>query len=259
MFANQPGAPLWTVIPFTIALIAIAVETGYRLGRYERSGAKHEKEAAASDLTTPAIGILGLMLAFTFGWAATRFDARGAARVKEAEAMGRLFRLAAYLPAPDRDHVRSLIRDYVDVSVTMSDPAAFEQAFQRREAMHVELWKIAVAAGDANPNSQNISQFVAATNDVLSSHLNRSILAISSRIPPSIMVTVHAILALTMAMIGYRFGLAGSARSPALVPLTISVALVLFLIADLERPFEGILRFRDRALEELQREIRSWP
>src|SRR5215467_6381781 len=85
--------PVSLILPLTIAIVALSVEIGYRAGRRERLRPRHESETLVSDLTTPAIGLFGLMLAFTFGWAATRFDMRHRTRIDEAQAIERLFHL----------------------------------------------------------------------------------------------------------------------------------------------------------------------
>lgn len=259
MLVVQRLFALWALVPLTLAALALTVEIGYRAGRRARLKPIHEAENLASDLATPAVGLLGLMLAFTFGWAATRFDSRLSARVNEAQQVANVFRLADFLPAGDRERLRSSLRNYIAVSLDASqDVAGLQSAFVKREAMHRELWSIAVHAGEANPNSEVAALLVNEVNELLNSHLNRSILAGSARIPIGISLGLFAILILTMGMLGYQMGLTSPSRSPALVPLIISISLVVFLIVDLDRPLEGILRVHDRALAEVQRELEFW-
>jgi hypothetical protein len=259
MPVDVPLLPVWLVIPFTVVAVVLTVELGYRIGRRTRLSPTHEAEHLAAELATPAVGLLGLMLAFTFGWAATRFDSRLNARLSEAKQVANMFRLSDFLPASDRERLRSILRDYISVSLGASrGVAGFQAAFAKREAMHREIWQIAVRAGEANPNSEVTAQFVSEVNEMLNSHLNRSILAVSSRIPSGIVYGLFAILILTMGMLGYQMGLTSPSRSPALVPLILSISLVVFLIVDLNRPLEGLLGVHDRALAELQRELEPW-
>jgi hypothetical protein len=258
MLALKGTIPIWSIVPITVALLVLTVEVGFRFGRRARLRPSHDAENLASDLATPAVGLLGLMLAFTFGWAATRFDSRLGARVDEAQDVADVFRLADFLPAADRERTRSLITEYIAVSLEARGVAGFKRAFAQREAMHRELWAIAAREGAANPNSEIAAQFVSDVGQMLNSHLNRSILAVSSRIPIGIVAGLVLILLLTMGMLGYQMGLMSPSRSPALGPLILSTALVVFLIVDLDRPLEGALQVHDRALGELQRELQSW-
>ena len=255
----QNGLDPWAIFALTVAIVLTAVETGYRVGRRQRGRPTHDSESLASGLATPAVGLVGLMLAFTFGWAATRFDLRRTTRVDEAQALGRVFHLADVLPPADRDTVRELVREYVRTSLEMRDAASVQRAFRQRAALNRSLWTIASTAGRTNPTSLIVASFVASANDVMDANLKRSVLAQGGRIPLAIVVGLYLILASTMGMIGYEMGVAGSSRSPAVIPLTICVALVIFLIADLDLPFEGGLRVGNAALEKLEWELNASP
>ena len=259
MLDVQRSIPIWWVLPIAVTLLALTVEIGYRVGRRARRRPNHEAEQLAADLATPAIGLFGLMLAFTFGWAATRYDSRLNARFGETAHIGNAFRLADFLIPADRDRTRALLREYLAISLEAKGVVGFQQAFAKREVLHRELWSIAVREGRADPNSEITAAFVHEIGEVLNSHVERSVLAVVSRIPVGIAVGLAAILVLTMLMIGYQMGLTSPVRSPALIPLILSVAIVTFIITDLDRPLEGVLRLRDRGLVELQRELRTWP
>jgi hypothetical protein len=203
---------------------------------------------------------MGLMLAFTFGWAAARVDARQSVRVAEAQAIGRLYRLSVFLPEDDQERLRATLREYITASLAVRDTGSFVRAFRQREVMHHVLWQVVTKAAQEhqNVNSNIVAQLVASVNEVLDAHLSRAIMAVSSRIPTGIVGGLLVILALTMGMIGYQLGVAGSPRSVALIPLVISTATFVLIIADLDRPLEGLLHVHDQALAELQRQLQGW-
>jgi hypothetical protein len=256
--AKQWIFPLLVIVLMAIAIMLIAIEGGYRVGRLEHALPTHETESFAADMAIASVELPGLMLAFTFGWSATRFDARRTARSEEAQAISRFFRLAAFLPPEEQDRLRATINDYIELSLRARNTDAFTQAFRQREGLHHELWRTVVTAGRANENSEVLSLFVESANDVLDAHLHRSILAVESRIPVGIGVGLFGILAITMGLLGYRAGLTGSPRSPDLLPLVLSIATVVYLIGDLDRPLEGLLHVHDEPLEELKRDLPSW-
>ena len=255
----QNGLSPWTILLVTTAIVVAAVEFGYRVGRRQRRRPNHDTESLASALSTPAVGLVGLMLAFTFGWAATRFDSRRTTRVEEAQALGRVFRLADVLPPAERDTVRARVRDCIRTSLDMRDAASVERSFSYRAEVNENLWTIAAAAGRTNPTSLLVASFAASVNDVMDANLKRSVLVQGGRIPLTIVAGLGLVLAATMGMLGYDMGVSGSSRSPAIIPLTISTALVMFLIADLNLPYEGGIRVGTAALEKLQRELDASP
>ena len=259
MLHFQKALDPWVILALTVAIVLTAVEIGYRVGRRQSRRPRHDSSSVASGLATPAVGLVGLMLAFTFGWAATRFDLRRTTRMDEAQALGRVFHLADVLPPAERDSVRALVREYLRTSLEMRDEASVGRAFRRRTSLYENLWTIASTAARTNPTSVVVASFVTSVNDVMDDNLKRSVLTEGGRIPLAIVFGLYVILASTMAMIGYEIGVGGSSRSPAVIPLTICVALVIFLIADLNLPFEGGLRVGNAALEKLGRELDASP
>jgi len=72
----------------------LAIEGGYRLGKWRHVHAADEKDDPVGAMVGSVLGLLAIMLAFTFHLAATRFDARRHAVLEEANAIG-----TAYLRA----------------------------------------------------------------------------------------------------------------------------------------------------------------
>ena len=58
---------------------------------------------------------------------------------------------------------------------------------------------------------------------------------------------------LGMGAVGYQAALSATSRSPAMLALVLAFAVVLFLIADLDRGQEGLLQVNQQALIDLQR------
>jgi hypothetical protein len=58
-----------------------------------------------------------------------------------------------------------------------------------------------------------------------------------------------------MVMMGYHAGLANSRRSIATIALVIGFSSVLYLIADLDRPGQGILKVSQQTMIDLRRSI----
>ena len=83
----------------TFAGAVLAVELGYRLG--------------AGTMVGSLFGLLAFMLTFTFGLAASRFDARRQLVVEEANAVTTAFLRADLLPTPWAERLREHLRDYV--------------------------------------------------------------------------------------------------------------------------------------------------
>jgi hypothetical protein len=244
--------PLWGVFVATSILVIVAIEGGYRLGRHRRRS--EEKEAPVGSMVGAMLGLLAFLLAFTFGLAASRFDDRRHVVLDEANAIGTTYLRAAMLPEPLGKEVRGLLREYVDVRLEAIDPAKTEQAIARSEQLHNELWSRAVAATQQD-RSPITGLFVQTLNEMIDLHAKRVMMGLRSRIPFSIWVALYLVTLLSMGVMGYLEGLTSSTRSPAVIALVVTFATVICLIADLDRPGEGLLRVGQQAMTDLKKSI----
>ncbi len=175
--------PLWGLFIATIAVVILAIEAGYRLGQYRRRRSDQEKDAPVGAIVAATLGLLAFMLAFTFGLAATRFDARRMVVLEESNAIGTANLRAGLLPEPNRSEIRKLFREYVDVRLEAVKPDATEQAISKSTALHRALWSQAsdVAANDNRSILTGI--FVQSLNEVIDLHAKRVMLGLRNRIP----------------------------------------------------------------------------
>jgi hypothetical protein len=71
-------------------------------------------------LASAALGLLALMIGFTFAMALSRFEARRDAVLKEANAIGTTALRARLLPETQRREVLTLLQDYVKVRLDVT-------------------------------------------------------------------------------------------------------------------------------------------
>lgn len=119
---------LLVLYPVTLILIAGAAEFGGWIGQRSRRGATDG--ADISTLTGAALGLLALLLAFSFFLSLLRYDARRSQVLEEANAIGSTANFAMMLPEPAREPILSLLRDYTAVRIGLGvpyDPAKFQR------------------------------------------------------------------------------------------------------------------------------------
>ena len=98
------------VLTLLVCTVA-AMEIGVRRGRRKKAIAT-EAITQANAVLASMLGLLALLLAFTFSAALQRFDDRSQTVVAEANAIGTAYLRALLLPAGMRDEVRALLRQY---------------------------------------------------------------------------------------------------------------------------------------------------
>ena len=246
--------PLWALFILILLVVLLSVEFGYRLGKYRRSRREEEKEAPLGTMVGATLGLLAFVLAFTFGLAAQRFDTRRQVLLDEANAIGTTYLRAGMLPERGQE-VRDLLRDYVAARLDAVKPGKLDEGLRRSEEIQQKVWTAAETVGNKNPNSIAVGLFVQSVNQMIDLHAARMQAGIRSRIPTAIWVGLLTVAVLSLMAMGYFEGLTGTRRSLAVFAVAIAFSVVIELIADLDRPQEGVLRISQQALLDVQRSM----
>lgn len=249
--------PLWGVFLAACPLFWIAIEGGYRLGRWRHAYATDERDQPVGAMVGSILGLLALLLAFTFSLAAGRFDDRRQVVLEEANAIGTAYLRTELLPEPHRTDAARLLRQYVDVRVERIRERRIAEAISESEVLQRQLWATAVAAAMPDPHSEMNALFVDALNQVIDLHAKRVLVGVRSRIPPVIWIAIIGLAVLGMISIGYQAGLSATRRTPAMSGLVLAFAFVFYLIADLDRAGEGLFQVSQAAMADLQRSMAS--
>jgi hypothetical protein len=200
------------------------------------------------------LGLLAFLLAFTFGLAATRFDSRRQVQLDEVNAIGTAYLRAGLLPESGEE-IRGLIRQYVDANLGARDHEKLEQSMRRSQELHNLLWARTTVVAEKNPGSVIVGLFVQALNDVIDLHAKRVSFGLRSRIPGAIWAGLYSVAALALVVMGYHAGLEETRRSLAVVAVAFAFSVVIWLIADLDRPQEGLLKVSQEGMAELRNSI----
>jgi hypothetical protein len=240
-----------------LAVVLAAIEIGFRFGRRNRGPDVDDDSKAHINATQAStLGILALLLAFTFSLSLQRFDTRSDAVVDEANAIGTAYLRAQLLPAPLRDETRALLRDYVDMrvragSVSIIQDDAWNSLMAETGSLQNALWDKARRAAEANPNPVPSGMFVQATNDLIDSFGRRDA-AIHRHVPEVVLFLLIGTFLITSAIVGFSGGVIG--RRPPLVSFAMVVLIVVlvFVILDLDRPIRGVIVVSEKSLRDLQ-------
>lgn len=249
--------PLWLLLALMVMFLGLAVDGGYRLGMWRRQHLADEKEQPVGAIVASILGLVALVLGFTFSLAASRFDARRMAVLDEANAIGTTYLRTNFLPEPERGEVQQLLREYVGARLKGVKGNNAPEAIAESEALQSQIWKRATKVSVEQPEAISIGLFIQSLNDMIDMHAKRVLVGIRSRIPLVIWLGVYGLAAMGMLSVGYQSGLSGTRRSPTMAILIASFSLVLLLIADLDRGQEGLLRVGQQAMVDLQRSMDS--
>jgi hypothetical protein len=247
MRAILDALPLWLVFVVTAGIILLSIELGFRGGVHRARQSEDERQAPVDAMVGSTLGLLAFVLAFTFGMATSRFDSRQQLVLDDANAIRAADLRAQLLGEPDGTAIRALLREYVDVRIKgVLVPDALPEALTRSAELQGQLWSRA-----STPALQQ------AFIQVMDVHAKRMTAGLQNRLPPTIWLALYLMAALAMAMAGYRTGLAGRRSIVATLALGLAFAAVIAVIADLDRPQEGLLKISQQALLDLQAQLHA--
>jgi hypothetical protein len=251
--------PIWGLFLAAIILLLFALECGYRIGKWRHDHWPDERDQPVGGMVASILGLLALVLGFTFSMAASRFEDRRQVVLEEANAIGTTYLRARLLPEPEQTQLRNLLREYVDVRVQGIAAGKVDEVVVQSEEFHGQLWVQATAAAEKSPNSIITGVFIQSLNEVIDLHAKRVMVGIRSRIPIVIWGGLFGLAVLGLTSVGYQAGLSTTRRSPAMLGLALAFSVVIALIADLDRGQEGLLRISQQALIDVQTTMRPKP
>jgi hypothetical protein len=250
------GGSLAFVVFFGI-LSALAI--GRHIGKraYARYG-KAELASTAS-LETAVFGLLGLLIAFTFSGALTRFDGRRDQVVNEANAVSTAYLRVDLLPPSAQPRLRETFRNYLDARIAtyqkLPDLQAAQQELTRSQALQADIWAQAVAATRLPESRSGTDVLVMpALNQMFDITTTR--LAATQMHPPITVFIMLVGLALASALLsGYQSAGEKSDHRVHEFGFAAIVAFTVYVILDIEYPRLGFIRID--AIDQVLLDVRA--
>jgi hypothetical protein len=241
-----------------VSLIGV-IEAGYRVGHRAQAHASESSTAHINAIQAAVLGILALLLGFTFSLSLQRFESRSEAVVDEANAIGTAYLRAQLLPSSVRHEVRQSLRDYLDLRVQASMMTVGHQA--ERQALLVRanqvldsLWLSARQAAEENASPVTSGLFIQSLNDLIDSYGRRDA-ALNRHVPEVVLWLLYGVLLMTGSIIGYACGVAGHRASLVAYIMVVLIVFLVFIIIDLDRPHRGLITVSQKSLIDLQTTI----
>jgi hypothetical protein len=245
------------------ATMLLVIEFGYRIGHWTQQRSTEEHRSHTGAIQGSLLGILALLLGFTFSIALSRHDSRSSAVVDEANAIGTTWLRAQLLPDPHGDQARELLRSYTDLrveagAVTRVDGAHRQAILARASKVLEELWGLARAAAREEPNPVTTGLFIQAVNEMIDSFGRRDA-ALARHVPETVLFLLYGTFLMTSCVVGFTAGLSGSRTSFVTYIMVGLIVVLVFIIIDLDRPRRGLIQVKQDSMVALQQEMHRQP
>lgn len=241
----------------TLVMLEIGRWAGARRRRLAGEGAG----AGLGAVEGAVFGLLGLLLAFTFSGAASRFDGRRDLIVQEANDIGTAYLRLDLLPAEAQPRLRELFREYIAARLSAyrlaGDTTAALREVARATDLQADIWRQALTAAQAAPSPQAIMLVVPALNAMFDIAATRN-MAVRAH-PPVIVYLLLGMLVLIGALFaGYGMSVDATRKWLHTVGFALIMATTVYIILDYEFPRLGVIRVDafDQALVEVQNSMK---
>jgi hypothetical protein len=237
--------------------ILLCLELGHRMGRKEAADDPDGARAGVGAIEGALFGLLGLLLAFGFGGATSRFNTRRALIVDEANALGTAWLRIDLAPAAEQPALRDLFRRYFDnrlaVYTSLPDIEAAKAELARGGERQGALWSRAVEVG-RQPGGEAVQRaLLPALNEMFDIATTRTRAAFTHTSPVIIGFLLVVVL-LSGVLAGHAMSASKRRRMSHRLLFAAVTAATMYLIFDLEYPRFGFIRVDadDQVLIELR-------
>lgn len=233
----------------TFAGILVFTAIGNLLGTAALARNPPGENRGISTIEGALFGLLGLMIAFTFSGAATRFEDRRHLITEEANAIGTAWLRIDTLPAVTQPALRELFLQYLDnrAVVYRGNKTADDRTrkLQQTNALQQAIWDHAIAATRSpGASNQTAMLLLPALNEMIDITTTRQVATVNH--PPLVIYLLLELLAFITAFIA-GYGIAGNSPQARMHKLVFALlmSLTLLVTIDLEYPRKGFVRIDD--------------
>lgn len=260
------GVQLWQVGLVILITLLIAAGIGYAARRWRDArrrkllageNGEDEEEDQEGYLVSSVLGLLALLLGFTFALAVDRFDARRGFVLEEANAIGTAYLRTQLLEAPHRERLSRLLVEYTDNRLALGNSKApvSPEMLERNNRLITQLWQATVAAFPSIKDYDFSSSYLDSMNTVIDLDTSRKA-ARSAHVPNTVFLVLAIYAVGTAAVLGYvMVGAQGQMAAGAVMAF---FALSFLLIIDIDRPTLGTVRESQEPMKWLRNSMQNW-
>ncbi|MBU2883253.1 hypothetical protein KO525_14785 [Psychrosphaera sp. B3R10] len=242
--------------------MAVAIECGFRIGRRPAIKANDASKAQVSAIQSSLLGILALLLGFTFSQSLQRFDARSNAVLDESNAIHNAFIRADLLPQESQLKAKQLLIAYTNNrteagNVSMVNEDKRESFVTEAKELQNQLWILATEIQTSTAGAIRTGSFTDAIGKLMQVfHVRDS--ALNRHVPEIVLMLLYGTFLMTGSIVGYVSGLSGTRTTYSAYVMVALIVSLVFVIVDLDRPRRGLIEIDQSPILNLQADMADY-
>ncbi len=177
----------------------------------------------------------------------------------EANAVVEIYHLAEGLPEPQRAQLKDLARSYADAVLNRDLPQmAANEELKQSSKINAEMWKTVTSAQPKSEAEQTTQDHAFSELSALTEHRFTRVRQSTTRLPKvlwCVLLVGGTLTIVSACMFGSQNR---KLQALQIFSLALLVSLSLVAIADIHRPFHGVIRVRDSAFQRARQSIQAF-
>jgi hypothetical protein len=238
-----------------LGIIMLAALIGVRVGRKLGPKFTDAEMTQLYGIQASLLGLLALLLGFSFAMGETRYDLRKQLLVDEADAIGTCWLRAATVSAETGDEIKQLLQQYAETRLTrerVRTATEINAALAQSSHLQLEMWSRAAKLAKRDPRSLPVSLLLQSLNEMIDLSSKRHD-ATRNHIPWTVLALLVIVAVAAMGWVGAGLGSSGEHSLVPLLIVSVLIALVITVIVDLDQPRSGLIRLGHTPLLDLLR------
>ncbi|MBV1687119.1 hypothetical protein KRR38_05380 [Novosphingobium sp. G106] len=231
--------PLWAIgSVFFLLLLGASLLGGLLRHRLDAQASETQSDGY---LLSANLALLGLLIAFTFSLAVSRYDSRRVAVIQEANAIGTAWLRAGLIEGTEGQALRDAIRSYTDVRLRLPEADDRRQVERETASAQALIWqRLRTALPQAQPPVAVTT--ITAMTEMFDAAATRKAER-QARIPGRVLDVLSLYAIMSAGIVGYVLGRKGDRRHLVVSSiLFLLLTLAMTLILDLDRPYSGSIK-----------------
>ena len=240
---------LYIVIILFFSMLA-AVWIGYKIAYPNK-----KSTAMGTELLSPLLGLLALLMAFTFGMSNSRYDNRKDNLIDEANCIGTAILRADIYPDSLKMEFKKDFESYLDSRKDFytlgNDEAKINASLKKSAEMSDKLWNRASFYAKNKDYFIQSNMMLPALNAMFDS-ASKSNIVFNSKVPETIVYLLLIFSVVISLYIGYKSGLEKKIERNFILGFCLLICVVIFITLDLDRSRRGLIKI-DTEIEIIQK------
>jgi hypothetical protein len=244
---EPPISPLLFSV-LLLGCMLLLLEVGRRLGIRRRSKESEGERGSLGTIEGAVFALFGLVVAFTFSGAASRFNEKRMLIAEEANRIETAYLRLRLLPQQAQPELQELFRHYVDSRLEtyrkLPNMEAAEREMANSKNLQEDIWTKAIAASalpNCHPDAAKL--LLPALNSMIDITTTRK-MALRTHPPNIIYILLFSLGLICSLLAGYRMAVGQHRSWLHILSFAVITVIIVYVIIDVEYPRAGLIRLQ---------------